>query len=160
MATGDVRITLDTKVLDRIIRNTDNIRRDTIETTARTVEDIAKKNVQGNAAGGLKAVDTGSLVNSIYVTFSWQSQSIPDLKDKVRSPKTGRIVNIGERRAEIPRPPASSSQDVARIGPSVDYGIYVELGTTRMSARPYMRNSIEKVEDDMRRQLRRLERGK
>lgn len=28
---------------------------------------------------------------------------------------------------------------VGRVGPSVNYGIYVEMGTRRMAARPYMR---------------------
>lgn len=31
------------------------------------------------------------------------------------------------------------------VGPSVDYGKYVEFGTRRMSARPYMRPAAEAV---------------
>lgn len=33
----------------------------------------------------------------------------------------------------------------ATIGPSVDYGIYVEYGTAHMGARPYMRPAAELV---------------
>jgi len=33
----------------------------------------------------------------------------------------------------------------AVVGPSVDYGIYVELGTRHMAARPYMRPAAEAV---------------
>jgi HK97 gp10 family phage protein len=33
----------------------------------------------------------------------------------------------------------------AVIGPSVDYGLYVEFGTRRMAARPYMRPAAEAV---------------
>lgn len=32
-----------------------------------------------------------------------------------------------------------------RVGPSVHYGIYVEFGTRRMGARPYMRPAAEAV---------------
>jgi HK97 gp10 family phage protein len=33
----------------------------------------------------------------------------------------------------------------ATVGPSVDYGIYVEFGTRRAGARPFMRPAAEKV---------------
>lgn len=31
------------------------------------------------------------------------------------------------------------SELTGRVGPSVNYGVYVEMGTRRMAARPYMR---------------------
>ena len=35
--------------------------------------------------------------------------------------------------------------DAVRIGPGVEYGIYLERGTSRMAARPYLFPSVEEV---------------
>jgi HK97 gp10 family phage protein len=39
----------------------------------------------------------------------------------------------------------SNNDRTAVVGPSVDYGLYVEMGTRRMAARPYMRPAAEAV---------------
>lgn len=52
---------------------------------------------------------------------------------------------------------ADPDRVVAHIGPGVDYGVYVELGTRKMHARPYLRpafesekgNAIQEVTDSL-----------
>jgi HK97 gp10 family phage protein len=47
----------------------------------------------------------------------------------------------------------------ATVGPSVDYGIYVEMGTRRMPARPYMRPAAELVFPKFAERMKALLRG-
>lgn len=45
---------------------------------------------------------------------------------------------------------------VAEVGPSTHYAIYVEYGTKRMAARPYMRPAVEKVRPGFERAIKAL----
>lgn len=75
------------------------------------------------------AVDTGALKSSIYVTLgngeSTYGQAVADALSA--NPNAGIV-------PEFPKPP----EHEAVIGPSVDYGVHVEYGTSRMSGQPFM----------------------
>ena len=72
-------------------------------------------------------VDLGNLRNSIYM----------------RSSEENPVSEIATE--ELPKPPESS----VYIGPSVEYGIYQELGTSVMDAQPYMLPALREVESEL-----------
>lgn len=72
-------------------------------------------------------VDTGALRASIYTRIgSRQSNFTP-----------------GPNSVPLPEP---ENDDTAHVGPSVEYGIYQELGTSIMSAQPYLTPAVREVE--------------
>ena len=53
-------------------------------------------------------------------------------------------VDTGRLRASITHEIERSGDEViGRVGTNVEYGVYVEYGTSRMSAKPYLRPSLE-----------------
>ena len=72
-------------------------------------------------------VDLGNLRNSIYM----------------RSSEENPVSEIATE--ELPKPPESS----VYIGPSVEYGIYQELGTSVMDAQPYLLPALREVESEL-----------
>ena len=57
-------------------------------------------------------------------------------------------VDTGRLRGSITH---TTDQDSAYIGTNVEYAQYVELGTYKMAARPFLRNAITKYTDDYKR---------
>lgn len=57
-------------------------------------------------------------------------------------------VDTGRLRGSITH---TTDQDSAYIGTDVEYAQYVELGTYKMAARPFLRNAITKYTDDYKR---------
>lgn len=72
-------------------------------------------------------VDLGNLRNSIYMRSS-EENPVSELATE-----------------ELPKPPESS----VYIGPSVEYGVYQELGTNVMDAQPYMLPALREVESEL-----------
>lgn len=72
-------------------------------------------------------VDLGNLRNSIYMRSS-EENPVSELATE-----------------ELPKPPESS----VYIGPSVEYGVYQELGTSVMDAQPYMLPALREVESEL-----------
>lgn len=73
----------------------------------------------------LQAIDTGRLRGSVtFATRRDESQ-----------PESPARSSDGVRRP--------SDNDVVHIGTNVEYAAYVEYGTARMAARPYLRNAID-----------------
>lgn len=72
-------------------------------------------------------VDLGNLRNSIYMRSS-EENPVSELATE-----------------ELPKPPESS----VYIGPSAEYGIYQELGTSVMDAQPYMLPALREVESEL-----------
>lgn len=68
-------------------------------------------------------VDTGALRNSIY-TDTRNTSNIPTEKDY-----------------DLPR----GSRTKIYVGPTMEYAIYVEFGTSRQSAQPYLIPAVEEV---------------
>jgi len=91
------------------------------------LEGEAKQNVQR-----MKAIDTGFMLNSIYSVTASESGYA-----KARSEATGRS-DDGEMFPEYKPPKAAAAVCVG-----AEYGMYVEYGTVRMPARPFMRQAVE-----------------
>lgn len=53
-------------------------------------------------------------------------------------------VDTGNLRASIGTTMASATE--AEIGPTANYGIYLEMGTSKMAPRPYMKPATDRVE--------------
>lgn len=113
------RVTTDTARLNRLINRIPGNRKTAIKAVGFRVEALAK----------MKApVDLGNLRNSIYVRTN-EDNPIPS-----------------EATEELPRP---STDDSVYIGPSVEHGIYQELGTNIMDAQPYMLPALREVESEL-----------
>jgi len=113
------RVYTDTRNLDRLIANIPGNTEEIIKVIAFQVEAIAKT---------LAPVDTGALRLSIYVRFSDSN------------PTTTVTVE------ELPKP---STKFSAVIGPSVEYAIYIELGTSTMSAQPFLLPALRQIEHQL-----------
>jgi HK97 gp10 family phage protein len=121
MAKNTSVVTLDTKRLNRILRNLPGNTRDAVGKVAFAVERAAK----------MKApVDTGALRASIYTRIG----------------KSGGEAPTGADQVELPQP---ENNQTAHVGPSVDYGLYVELGTHRMAAQPFLAPAVREVEGEL-----------
>lgn len=83
--------------------------------------------------------DTGALVNSIYVR-TFDSNPLPS-------------VTTEANRVQLPRP--ENNKNVI-VGPSVEYGLYVEMGTRSMGPRPYLAPAVRQTKAQFDRELRRV----
>lgn len=113
------RVTTDTTRLDQLIDRIPGNRKKAIKAVGFRVEALAK----------MKApVDLGNLRNSIYVRTG-DDNNLPSVSTE-----------------ELPRP---SSDNSVVIGPTVEYGIYQELGTSIMDAQPYLLPALRQVESEL-----------
>jgi hypothetical protein len=113
---SSTRVYTDTTRLNRLIERIPGNTETVIKTIAFMIEALAK----------MKApVDTGALRSSIYVA-THQSNNPPS-----------------EATESLPNP---STRFSAVIGPSVEYGIHQELGTSQLDAQPYMIPALREVE--------------
>lgn len=120
MASG--KVYTDTRRLNNIISHSDRNNKNFVKAIGFSVEALAKTKAP---------IDLGNLVNSIY-TATEDSNNMPELPDIERE--------------QLPNPKDGS----VFIGPSVEYGIYQELGTRIMDAHPYMIPALREVEDQLR----------
>jgi HK97 gp10 family phage protein len=116
-------VEVDTTRLNRIIHNSDGEVADVIATIAFAIERLAKVNAP---------VDTGALRSSIYTKLKTGGHE-PAQRD-------------GVVYVDIPEP---ESELEAIVGPTVEYGIWVELGTSRMAAQPFLTPAVEQVTNDL-----------
>ncbi len=127
-------VTLNTKVLDGIIKHLDG----------NVAEAVAKVAFAIEARAKLKApVDTGALRASIYTSL-----------------KDGGMGNKAMGAAQALRPgvltdplPVPRDDHTAYVGPSVEYGLGVEVGTVRRSGTPYLQPAVRETEQDFRKML-------
>lgn len=113
-------VQVDTRRLNAIIANSDSNVSEFLRTVAFAIERQAKINAP---------VDTGALRASIYTRISGQDTPPPGVPG-------------GAGRAELPNP----AKHTAHIGPSVNYGIFVELGASGRAAQPFLTNAVRNVE--------------
>lgn len=115
---------VDTRVLNRILSHIDDHSHRMVRKVAFAVEALAKTKAP---------VDTGALRASIY-TRTHDANPFPDITE----------------RADVTRvelPPAMTGEAV--VGPTVDYGIDQELGTSRFAAQPYLTPAVAEVTRDL-----------
>lgn len=110
---------MDTRRLDRILGNLPGNTEQAIRAVGFAVEAHAKANAP---------VDTGALQNSIY-TVTARHDGYP-------------AVDTDGERVRLPSPRG----DEGFVGPSVEYGLYVETGTRYTSAQPYLMPAVRAVE--------------
>ncbi len=127
--TGPVECEVDTDVLNRILDNLPVNRREAVRTTAFAIEAKAKPKTR---------FDTGALRSSIYVRMGRRPAPLPEVE--------GTPVRV-----ELPEP---EDDDTAHVGPSVDYGIWQELGTESMSAQPYLGPAVSESVEELERNMR------
>jgi HK97 gp10 family phage protein len=118
-------VRLDTAELDRIMKNLGLNRDGMVRKIAFEVEAQAKINAP---------VDTSAMRNSIY-TVTPQQDGYGAASGAALS------ANPKAATAQHPKP----AQGVAHVGPCVDYAEYVELGTSRMAAQPFLVPAVEQV---------------
>lgn len=124
------RVYSDSSKLRAIIRNLGTNARQALRNVAFTVERLAKQKAP---------VDTGALRGSIYTAM--QGDNAP--------PDAGQA-------GEQVRLPNVDGALVAHVGPSVDYGIYQELGTRVMAAQPFLLPALRAAEDVVPAEFRRV----
>ena len=113
------RVFTDTTNLNQLIDRIPGNKRQLVKSIAFQVEALAK----------MKApVDTGALRNSIYVS----------LQDSHTPPS--------EATENLPIP---DNDVTAFVGPSVEYGINQELGTSFMEPQPYLLPALREVEQQL-----------
>lgn len=120
-------IKLDTREMDRIIKQSGLKARQVVKRLAFKVEGSAKMRAK---------LVTGALRNSIY--------TVADGYDGYeRAASSAKAANPKVQTSPIPKP---SDKDVAHVGPCVDYGAYVEFGTSRGApSQPYLYPAIEEI---------------
>jgi hypothetical protein len=127
----NTNITLDTRVLDRLIKRLNGNVTDAVAKTAFAVEGRAK----------IKApVDTGALRASIYVSMKRGSKGNEAMAAaRARRPE-----------AIIEGLPVPRDEHTAYVGPSVEYGASVELGSARRAGTPYLQPAVRETEREFR----------
>lgn len=118
-------IKLDTRELDRIMKNLSINRDQMVRKIAFEVEAAAKQNAP---------VDTSAMRNSIYTVTAQQDGY---------GAASGAAVGANPKVATAPHP--APKEGAAHVGPSVEYAAYVELGTSRMAAQPFLVPAVEQV---------------
>lgn len=123
---SETNYTLDTQEVNRIIRAMDG----NAEKAARAIgfemeAEMKRADIR----------DTGAMMNSIYTV----TQKI----DGYQAASASALA--ANKKVETDPHPKPSGDVLARIGPSVIYAEYVENGTSRMSAQPFVLPAAERV---------------
>lgn len=103
---------------------------DIVRATAFDVQDEAQNRAP---------VDTGALKNSIY-TVTDRGSSYSDAASSAASARPA-----AEILPEVTASDAGVGDFVAVVAPSVEYAIYVEMGTSKQAAQPYLGPAAESM---------------
>lgn len=118
------RIKLDTTKLDAIAAGLDINRKQVCKTIAFKVEAQAKQ---------LAPKDTTALANSIYTVT--QSEDNYSTAASAAASKNKKIITEAH--------PQPTGNIIAHVGPCVNYAAYLEFGTSKMIAQPYLGPAVE-----------------
>lgn len=124
-------VKLDTKKLNRIIKNLPGNTSDAVGSVAFSVERKAKMKA---------AVDTGALRASIYTRLGTRKNGF----DQASAAAHGR--NPEAQLAELPQP---ENNQTAHVGPSVNYAVNVEYGTHKQAAQPFLTPAVRETEQEL-----------
>ena len=120
------------------------------EEKVRTALQAAGVKAASNAREYVKqvgAIDTGLLRNSITYALDGESPRIKTYSGKDNS-KTGSKGKSGSYSGSAPS--SGKNNHTVYIGTNVEYAPYVELGTKKMNARPFLKPAMENHMDDYR----------
>ena len=122
--------TLDTKEIDRIIKDADTNADKIVRKLTFKGVGYAKENA---------AVDTSAMRNSVYAVTA-NEDGYAEASGKAMG---AAWQQAGEIRETEPHPAPGNGE--ARFGPCVDYALYQEFGTSKMAAHPFMIPAIEQL---------------
>ncbi len=126
--------TLDTRVLDNLIKHLDGNIEDAVASAAFMIEGRAKINAP---------TDTGALKASIYTSLKKGGKASGAMAAaKAMRPDAG-----------INALPVPKDNFTAHVGPSVEYGQEVHDGTSTMPGRPYLAKALRETEADLKKFL-------
>lgn len=125
-----IKTKVDTTKLNNIIKHIDGNTSKVVRTIGLSV--VAEAQV-------LAPKDTGALTASIYMR-TINTNDMPGIATDVV-------------RIELPAPKTKTS---VTVGPSVEYGIVQELGSTKTAAQPYLLPSINKVVRNLRKYAKQI----
>ncbi|MEE9401255.1 MAG: HK97-gp10 family putative phage morphogenesis protein [Dehalococcoidia bacterium] len=100
-----------------------------------------------NAAKVLVAKKTRSLARSIHVGGHTEETSDPAYDP------SGDLAKYGVEYSDIKGNKSTKRKAEVHIGTNVEYGPYVEFGTSKMAARPYLRPAFDENVDKARKQI-------
>lgn len=124
-------VQLDTRRLNRILRNLPGNTSDAVGKVAFSIERKAK----------MKApVDTGALRASIYTRVGTRQDGFTQARAAAKAR------NPDEDMHELPEP---ENNTTAHVGPSVEYAVEVEYGTNRKAAQPYLTPAVRETEREL-----------
>lgn len=121
------RIVLDTTELDRIAAQLDLKTEAVVRRAAFEIEQKAKM---------LAPVDTGAMRSSIYTTTAKEDGFHKAAAETLEK----RITDL-----QPLDQPSEGDEVMARIGPAVEYAVFVETGTSRQAAQPFLIPAAEEV---------------
>lgn len=134
MANRDVVVTVDTSRLNQLLRDFPGNVDQAIRIIAFSIEGKVKVRAP---------IDTGALRASTYTRTNKVNGRDPAWTEV-------RAKNSDAQLVELPQP----GEHEAVVGPSVNYAIDVELGTSRRAATPYLVPAVREAEREMATQLR------
>ena len=93
------------------------------------------------------AIDTGAMRNSVYVETDEVNERASKLAAAIAAGGSPGI-HSGKPHHVVPASPNGSGLEElqARVGVCVEYGVYVEMGTVKMAARPFMAPAGEEMQ--------------
>jgi len=103
---------------------------------------------QGNKV--LKALDTANekLVKRVAVVISRKAKQKCPVKTGTLKRSIRPVVNLAKGKAEVVA--GGDAGVMPGVGSPVEYAVYVELGTSKQAAQPYLRPAIEEFsQEDM-----------
>jgi HK97 gp10 family phage protein len=131
MARNSTIVELDTRKLNALIRKIPGNVADAVAATAFAIERQAKINAP---------VDTGALRNSIYSRVGKSGGNHTEAAASVASARPGTQMGV------LPEPENATT---AYVGPGVEYAVYVELGTSKRGAQPFLLPAVRAVESSL-----------
>lgn len=118
-----------------------------LEMAGGIVESAAKEILTAN-----KSVDTGLLRNSITHAIGGEYPAIDQYSNNAGgTSKSGKKIEEKIGTYDQPAPRDTGNERSVYIGTNVEYAPFVELGTSRSTAKPYLRPAVEQSKEKIRR---------
>lgn len=110
-----------------------------LEMAGGVIESAAKEILTANGS-----VDTGLLRNSITYALGGEYPAAAQYANNAGgTDKAGRKIDEKQGSYDQPAPADTGSKRTVYVGTNVEYAPYVELGTSKQSAKPYLRPAVE-----------------